>query len=56
MFKKRKFKRTHNLLTKETELDQKTVDELTFQAESSLLYSHWHPNLTVNLVDDHTNW
>lgn len=18
--------------------------------------SHWHPNLTINLVTDHTNW
>lgn len=56
MYKKRTFKKTHNLLTKESNLDKQTIDELTEQVRSAQLYSHWHPNLTINLVDDHTNW
>jgi len=30
---------------------------LQLQNESSYeILSHWHPNLTINLIDDHTHW
>jgi len=33
------------------------VDALQPQNESSFeILSHWHPNLTINLIDDHTHW
>ncbi|KAL1122303.1 hypothetical protein AAG570_003708 [Ranatra chinensis] len=53
-FKKLKFTRTQNLLTGETILSEEEIE----QAEKTNLaiVSHWHPNLTINLVTDQTNW
>jgi len=56
MYKRKKFKKTHNLLTKESNVNQETIDQLVEQVQSAQLYSHWHPNLTISIVDDHTNW
>ncbi|XP_022659783.1 cleft lip and palate transmembrane protein 1 homolog [Varroa jacobsoni] len=53
-FKKKVYKRTHNLLTGETEQsveDQQKAELTTFE-----ILSMWHPNLTINIVDDHTAW
>ncbi|XP_059615846.1 putative lipid scramblase CLPTM1 [Phlebotomus argentipes] len=52
-FKRIKHSKTHNLITGEStnphsaEMDEQTVTEIV---------SHWHPNLTINLVTDQTNW
>lgn len=53
-FKKIKYQKTSNLLTGTTE---KSADEVA-KAEimSSQIVSHWHPNLTINMVVDQTNW
>lgn len=53
-FKKIKYQKTTNLLTGQTE---KSADEVA-KAEimSSQIVSHWHPNVTVNIVVDQTNW
>ena len=56
VYKRKKFKKTHNLLTRESNLDKQKIEELTEQVKSAQLYSHWHENLTVNLVDDQTIW
>lgn len=56
LYKRRKFKKTQNLLTGESAVDAEQQKQLLSQSESRFLYSHWHPNLTINLVDDHTNW
>ncbi|XP_059156203.1 putative lipid scramblase CLPTM1 [Physella acuta] len=53
-FKKRKFHKTVNLLTGQTDVHPDLV-----QKENSSSYeilSHWHPNLTINLLDDHSPW
>lgn len=54
-FKKREFKRTKNLLTGETE----TLPELRLaenETDRVEISSHFHPNFTINVVDDHTPW
>nr|KAG5704265.1 hypothetical protein BaRGS_012553 [Batillaria attramentaria] len=53
-FKKRKFHATANLLTGETEVHpdlQQKENKSSFE-----ILSHWHPNLTINLLDDHSPW
>ncbi|CAD5116209.1 DgyrCDS5125 [Dimorphilus gyrociliatus] len=53
-FKKRKFVQTVNLLTGKSDAHP---DLIRAQNESKYeILSHWHPNLTINLVDDHTAW
>lgn len=53
-FKKIRFTKTHNLLTGET---TKTPEQQRkAQLMSNEIVSHWHPNITVNLVTDQTNW
>jgi hypothetical protein len=53
-FKKVKYQKTANLLTGQTE---KSPDEIQKAEQmSSQILSHWHPNVTVNLVVDQTNW
>lgn len=53
-YKKRRYHKTHNLLTGETTA---TAEMIKKSEETPMeLLSHWHPNLTVNLVDDHTPW
>ncbi|KFM77446.1 Cleft lip and palate transmembrane protein 1-like protein, partial [Stegodyphus mimosarum] len=53
-YKKLRYQRTHNLLTGETSASPEAVKK----AEESPLeiISHWHPNMTINIIDDHTAW
>ena len=54
-FKKREFKKTKNLLTGDTEAppEQQLGENETHRIE---ILSHFHPNYTINVVDDHTPW
>lgn len=53
-FKKIKYTITSNLLTGETD---KTPEQIAkSQIMSNEIVSHWHPNLTINLIVDQTNW
>jgi hypothetical protein len=53
-YKKRRFHMMKNLLTGTSEVQADLIRE---QNESSFeILSHWHPNLTVNMIDDHTRW
>jgi hypothetical protein len=53
-FKKVRYLKTQNLLTGETEKsDEEIIKSQTIKNE---ILSHWHPNLTINLVTDQTNW
>ncbi|XP_012691696.1 cleft lip and palate transmembrane protein 1 homolog [Clupea harengus] len=54
-FKKRKFMKTKNLLTGETEADPEMIKRAESHGPVEII-SHWHPNLTINMVDDHTAW
>jgi len=53
-FMKRKYKKTANLLTGATE--QSEEDQVKALAGLTEIISHWHPNLTMNVVYDHTPW
>lgn len=52
-FKKIKRVKTHNLLAGEKEKFEKELDNALVEDR---IVSHWHPNLTINLVTDQTNW
>ncbi|XP_033639266.1 cleft lip and palate transmembrane protein 1 homolog [Asterias rubens] len=54
-FKKRHFTKTKNLLTGETEASLEDLKRAEEEGPTQIV-SHWHPNLTVNIVDDHTPW
>lgn len=53
-YKKKKFQKTKNLLTGETDQAAEDVEKAKVMKEE--IVSHWHPNLTLNLVTDQTNW
>ncbi|XP_069117157.1 putative lipid scramblase CLPTM1 [Argopecten irradians] len=51
-YKKRKFHNTVNLLTGQTDVHPDLIQKnVSFE-----ILSHWHPNLTINLLDDHSPW
>ncbi|XP_028409699.1 cleft lip and palate transmembrane protein 1 homolog [Dendronephthya gigantea] len=54
VYRKRRIHKTKNLLTGEAEIqsDAKAGDKHT----PIELISYWHPNLTINLLDDQTQW
>ncbi|XP_046847536.1 cleft lip and palate transmembrane protein 1 homolog [Xenia sp. Carnegie-2017] len=54
VYRKRRIHRTKNLLTGEADIqrDSKTGDKNT----PVELISYWHSNLTINLLDDQTQW
>ncbi|KAK2831225.1 hypothetical protein Q7C36_016311 [Tachysurus vachellii] len=54
-YKRRKFLKTKNLLTGETEADPEMIKRAESHGPVEII-SHWHPNLTINIVDDHTAW
>lgn len=53
-YSKKTYKTTKNLLTGETDKDE----EYQIKAKDKVveILSFWHPNLTLNIVDDHTPW
>jgi len=53
-FMKKSYKKTANLLTGETE--QSLEDQKKALEGKTEVISHWHPNMTVNVVFDHTAW
>jgi len=53
-FMKRKYKKTANLITGVTE--QSLEDQEKAEAGLTEIISHWHTNLTLNVVYDHTPW
>ncbi|KAL0831271.1 hypothetical protein ABMA28_002116 [Loxostege sticticalis] len=53
-YKKLRYQKTHNLLTGQTEKSEEEIKKAETMKEE--IVSHWHPNLTINLVTDQTNW
>lgn len=53
-FKKIRYQKTHNLLTGQTEKSEEV--QRKSEIMKSEIVSHWHPNLTIALVTDYTNW
>ncbi|XP_078287151.1 putative lipid scramblase CLPTM1 [Rhinoraja longicauda] len=54
-YKRRKFQKTKNLLTGQTDADPEVIKRAEDYGPVEII-SHWHPNLTVHIVDDHTSW
>ena len=54
-YKKRTIKKTKNLLTGETKTDPTLLEHMEKHGNVEII-SHWHPNLTINLVADQTSW
>lgn len=52
-YKKIKRVKTHNLLAGDKEKFEKELDNALVEDR---IVAHWHPNLTINLVTDQTNW
>ncbi|CAH8592965.1 unnamed protein product [Dicrocoelium dendriticum] len=57
-YKRRRLSRTANLLTGQTGSHPDTIANSSTPSNVSYLppSTHWHPNLTINLVDDQTPW
>ncbi|KAF7380979.1 hypothetical protein HZH68_015854 [Vespula germanica] len=53
-FKKIRYQKRHNLLTGETTASKEEIQKAKIMDQEYV--SHWHPNLTINLVIDQTNW
>lgn len=53
-YKKIRYTKTHNLLTGETAKSEEEIAKSLRMSQE--IRSHWHPNLTINLVTDQTNW
>ncbi len=53
-YSKKVYKTTKNLLTGGTDKDEVYQEKAKDNIVEIL--SHWHPNLTINIVDDHTPW
>lgn len=54
-YKKKMYKKTTNLLTGETDATEEEQTKANAGIESEVI-SHWHPNITVNIVNDYTAW
>lgn len=54
-YKKRTIKKTQNLLTGKTSVDEELLKHAEKHGHVEMI-SHWHPNITVNLVVDQTPW
>lgn len=53
-YKKIRYQKRHNLLTGESTASKEEMAKAELMDQEYV--SHWHPNLTVNLVFDETNW
>lgn len=54
-FKKRRYRDTHNLITGQTDKSEEEKEKIKNKIHEEVI-SHWHPNLTINMVYDHTGW
>lgn len=54
-YKARKYNKRHNLLTGETSASAEAQAKIEANIKEEII-SHWHPNLTIHMVDDHTPW
>ncbi|XP_033880559.1 putative lipid scramblase CLPTM1 [Acipenser ruthenus] len=54
-YKRKRFLKTKNLLTGETEIDPEIIKRAEDYGPIEVI-SHWHPNVTISMVDDHTAW
>ncbi|XP_015758843.1 PREDICTED: cleft lip and palate transmembrane protein 1 homolog [Acropora digitifera] len=55
VFRKKRVHKTVNLLTGKADAHPDEVQSLTSNKPAEVI-SYWHPNLTINLMDDQTPW
>ncbi|XP_076056707.1 putative lipid scramblase CLPTM1 isoform X2 [Oratosquilla oratoria] len=53
-YKRRRYRKTSNLITGETKLTEEEI--LKAETVNEEIVSHWHPNITINIVHDFTQW
>ncbi|KAG9509857.1 Cleft lip and palate transmembrane protein 1 [Fragariocoptes setiger] len=54
-YKKRRYKDTHNLLTGKTDKSEIEQEKIKQKIQEEII-SHWHPNMTINVVYDQNPW
>lgn len=54
-YKKQKYMKTKNLWTGETDRTKEEIEKIERGLKEEII-SYWHPNLTLNIVTDQTNW
>ncbi|XP_015788653.1 cleft lip and palate transmembrane protein 1 homolog [Tetranychus urticae] len=54
-YKKRRYSSTHNLLTGQTSASKESIEKVAQNIKEEII-SHWHPNLTINIIYDQTPW
>lgn len=54
-YKKRRYRDTHNLITGRTDKSIEEQEKIKNKVKEEIV-SHWHPNLTINMIYDHTAW
>lgn len=54
-YKKRRYRDTHNLITGKTDKSIEEQEKIKNKVKEEIV-SHWHPNLTINMIYDHTAW
>lgn len=54
-YKKRRYRDTHNLITGKTDKSEEEQEKIKNKIQEEVI-SHWHPNLTINMIYDYTPW
>ncbi|EDV29106.1 uncharacterized protein TRIADDRAFT_49806 [Trichoplax adhaerens] len=54
IYRKKRLHKASNLITGKTEVHADLLPKT--ENEKPEIISYWHPNLTINLLDDHTSW
>lgn len=54
-YKKRRYRDTHNLITGRTDKSIEEQEKIKNKVKEEIV-SHWHPNMTINMIYDHTAW
>lgn len=54
-YKKRRYRDTHNLITGKTDKTAEEQLKIKNKVKEEVI-SHWHPNMTINMIYDHTVW
>jgi len=54
-YKKRRYRDTHNLITGKTDKSVEEQEKIKNKVKEEII-SHWHPNMTINMIYDHSAW
>lgn len=54
-YKRRQYRDTHNLITGRTDKSLEEQEKIKNKVKEEII-SHWHPNMTINMIYDHSAW